>query len=175
MRFTPMALPEVWLIQLDRIADSRGHFARSFCAESFAAHGLPAAFPQASVSFSARRATLRGLHWQDEPHPEGKLVRCTQGAIFDVAVDIRPASPTRGRFVAITLTAETGDALYIPPGFAHGLQTLRDGTSVDYQMTAPYHAALSRGIRWNDPALAIPWPIPDPILSRRDAALPLLA
>lgn len=175
MRFTRLEIPDVWLVQLERRADARGHFARIFCADEFAAHGLPGAFPQCNMSFNTHRGTLRGLHWQDDPYQEGKLVRCTRGAIFDVAVDLRAGSATRGRWVAATLSAEDADALYIPPGFAHGFQALQDGTEVYYQMTECYRDGMARGLRWNDPALAIAWPLPDPILSERDAALPLMS
>jgi len=172
MIFTPTALDGVWQIDLERHTDPRGHFARSFCAEEFAAHRLPSSFVQCSVSFNARRGTLRGLHWQAEPHPEAKLVRCTSGAIFDVAVDLRPDSPTLHRWVGIELTARNGRALYIPPGFAHGFQCLTDDSEVFYQMTEAYHGDLGRGARWDDPAFGIVWPLPDPILSERDLVHP---
>jgi dTDP-4-dehydrorhamnose 3,5-epimerase len=175
MRLTRLEIPDVWLVQPERRTDPRGFFARTFCAAEFAAHGLPTAFPQCNISFNTERRTLRGLHWQDDPHPEGKLVRCTRGAIFDVAVDIRPASPTYGRWVGATLSAVDADALYIPPGFAHGFQTLLDETEVFYQMSESYVPNMARGLRWNDPTLAIAWPLADPILSERDAALPLFA
>ncbi|MGI4953352.1 MAG: dTDP-4-dehydrorhamnose 3,5-epimerase [Janthinobacterium lividum] len=174
MRFRPVGPEGVWLVQPERRADERGYFARTFCADAFAAHGLPVRFPQCNVSFNAVRGTLRGLHWQDDPLPEAKLVRCVRGAVLDVAVDIRPGSATRGRWVGATLSAENGDALYIPAGFAHGYQTLEDATELFYQMTQAYHADLARGLRWDDPDLAIGWPLPDPVLSARDRALPLL-
>ena len=175
MRFSRLAITDVWLVQVERQSDRRGYFARSFCMDEFAAHGLPTTFPQSNVSFNIARGTLRGLHWQDVPYPEAKLVRCTRGSIFDVAVDVRPDSATRGRWVAATLTAENADALYIPPGFAHGFQTLEDGVEVSYQMAASYRPDLARGLHWNDPALRIKWPLADPIVSERDAALPFLA
>ncbi len=175
MIFTPSTLEGVWQIDLDLHTDLRGHFARSFCAEEFAAHGLPRGFVQCNVSFNARVGTLRGLHWQAEPHPEGKLVRCTRGAIFDVAVDLRPGSPTRHRWVGAELTAENGRALFIPEGFAHGFQTLADATEVFYQMTEAYHRDLARGARWDDPAFGISWPLPDPIISERDLTYPPVA
>ena len=159
---------------MDRHTDTRGYFARSFCAEEFKAHGLPSAFPQCNVSFNASRGTLRGLHWQDAPYPEGKLVRCVRGSVFDVAVDLRPNSASHGKWISATLTADNGDALYIPPGFAHGFQALEDGSEVFYQMAESYRDGLARGLRWNDSSVAIAWPIADPIVSDRDAALPLL-
>lgn len=174
MIFTPTALDGVWLLDQERRADPRGHFARTFCAEEFAAHGLPGAFVQCNLSYNERRGTLRGMHWQADPFPEGKLVRCTRGAIFDVAVDLRDGSPTRHRSIGFELSAEDGRSLYIPAGFAHGFQTLTDGAEVFYQMSETYRGDLARGARWNDPAFGIAWPLPNPILSERDAAYPLL-
>jgi dTDP-4-dehydrorhamnose 3,5-epimerase len=173
--FTELEIPGVWLIRQERRADGRGYFARTFCAEEFAAHGLPTLFPQCNISFNTTAGTLRGLHWQDDPCQEGKLVRCSAGRIFDVAVDLRPRSPTRGRWVAAALSAADGDALYIPPHFAHGFQTLQDHSEVFYHMTEPYRDGFARGYRWDSPALAITWPAENPILSERDAALPLFA
>jgi dTDP-4-dehydrorhamnose 3,5-epimerase len=170
--FSPTALDGVWQIDLERRTDPRGYFARSFCADEFAAHGLPTGFVQCNVSFNVRRGTLRGMHWQAAPHPEGKLVRCTRGAIFDVVVDLRRDSATLHRWIGCELTAENGRALYIPPGFAHGFQTLADDSEVFYQMTEAYHGDLSRGARWDDPAFGIVWPLPDPILSERDLMHP---
>ncbi len=172
MRLQPLALPGLALVRQDRLADPRGWFARTVCAESFAAAGLPAHFPQQNASFNERRGTIRGLHWQAEPQPEGKLVRCVRGAVFDVAVDVRPHSPTFGRWEAVELTAENGDALWIPPGFAHGFQALQDRTELLYLMSAPYDPHLARGLRWDDPAVGIAWPLPAPLLSERDRALP---
>ena len=172
MIITPTALDGVWLIEPVRHHDERGRFERSFCEETFAQHGLPRRFVQCSMSTNTRRGTLRGLHWQDA---EGKLVRCVQGAVFDVAVDMRPDSPTRHRWVSATLSAENGHALYIAPGFAHGFQALRDDSTILYMMTAPYAPEAAHGARWNDPALAITWPLADPILSSKDAAYPDLA
>lgn len=174
MIFTPTALEGVWQIDLEHQADPRGYFARSFCAEEFAAHGLPVLFVQCNVSFNAQRGTLRGLHWQDAPHAEGKLVRCTRGAIFDVAVDLRETSPTRHHWIGVELTERNGRALYIPPGFAHGFQTLKDASEVFYQMTEAYHADLARGARWDDPMFGIAWPVPNPIMSERDRCHPLI-
>jgi dTDP-4-dehydrorhamnose 3,5-epimerase len=172
MRFTPTPLPGLIIVETVPLTDDRGHFARTFCAEEFAAAGLPTVFPQCNLSFNTTRGTLRGLHWQADPHPEGKLVRCAAGAIHDVAVDLRPESSTYRRWFGAELTAENARALYIPPGFAHGFQTLTDGSEVFYQMSASYRPGLSRGARWNDPAFDIDWPIADPVLSSRDAAFP---
>lgn len=173
MLFRPLAIEGVWLIQPERQVDDRGYFARTYCDREFAAHGLPTQFPQCNVSRNARRGTLRGLHWQDDPNQEGKLVRCVRGAVMDVAVDLRRGSPTRGQWISSELTADNGEALFIPPGFAHGFQTLRDGTELFYMMTESYRDGLARGLRWNDPTLAISWPLADPLVSDRDAALPL--
>lgn len=172
MRFTEAALPGLHMVDIDALPDERGHFARTFCAREFAAANLPTAFPQCNISFNAARGTLRGMHWQADPFAEGKLVRCTRGAIFDVAVDLRPASPTYCRWFGVELTAENARALFIPAGFAHGFQALADQSEVFYQMTEFYHHDLGRGVRWNDPAFGIDWPIADPILSPRDAAYP---
>ena len=173
MLFRPLAIEGVWLIQPERQVDDRGYFARTYCDREFAAHGLPTQFPQCNVSRNARRGTLRGLHWQDDPNQEGKLVRCVRGAVMDVAVDLRRGSPTRGQWISSELTADNGEALFIPPGFAHGFQALRDGTELFYMMTESYRDGLARGLRWNDPTLAISWPLADPLVSDRDAALPL--
>jgi dTDP-4-dehydrorhamnose 3,5-epimerase len=169
------ALDGVWRVDLERHEDSRGSFARTFCADRFAAHGLPGRFVQCSLSTNTHRGTLRGLHWQAEPSGEGKLVRCVRGAVFDVAVDLRPGSPTMHRWVGTELSAQNGRALYIAPGFAHGFQTLQPNSEVFYMMTQAYQPDLARGARWNDPAFAIAWPLPDPILSERDASYPGLA
>ena len=171
MRIRPTALDGPMLLEQERHADERGYFARTFCAEEFARASLPTAFVQCNTSFNRRRGTLRGLHFQDAPHPEGKLVRCTRGAVFDVAVDLRPG-PSCRRWIGVELSAENGTALWVPPGFAHGFVTLADDTELFYQMTEFYRAELARGFRWSDPAFAIAWPISRPIVSARDDALP---
>lgn len=172
MRFAP-AVPEgLVIVDLEPREDERGHFARTFCAEEFARAGLPASFVQCNTSFNRHCFTLRGLHYQDEPHPEGKLVRCTRGAVFDVAVDIRPGSPTFRQWLGVELSADNGRALWIPPGFAHGFVTLAGDTELFYQMTEYYHPGLARGLRWDDPAFAIAWPVARPIVSARDANHP---
>jgi dTDP-4-dehydrorhamnose 3,5-epimerase len=136
---------------------------------------LASAFVQSSVSFNSRRGTLRGLHYQAAPHGEAKLVRCTRGALFDVAVDLRDGSPTRGKWYGVELSAMNGRTLYIPAGCGHGFQTLADDTEVLYHMSTEYRADAARGIRWDDPTLDIAWPIAEPILSERDRALPAFA
>ncbi|HUA77089.1 MAG TPA: dTDP-4-dehydrorhamnose 3,5-epimerase [Acetobacteraceae bacterium] len=174
MRFTEAALAGAFLVEMERIEDERGFFARSFCAEQFAAHGLPSHMPQSSVSFNARRATLRGLHFQAEPHAEDKLVRCTAGAMFDVIVDLRPGSPTRRRWLGIELSAANRLALFVPKGFAHGFITLEEGTEVLYMISVPHVPGFDRGIRWSDPAIGIDWPLQPEHMAARDAAYPLL-
>lgn len=168
MIFTETLLEGLWQIDLDRRCDERGFFARSFCSDEFVAHGLPDGFVQCNVSFNAKQGTLRGMHWQADPHPEGKLVRCTGGGIFDVAVDIRPGSPTLHRWVGVELTARNGRALYIPGGFAHGFLTLEDATEVFYQMTETHRPDCARGARWDDPAFAVEWPGVPVVISERD-------
>jgi dTDP-4-dehydrorhamnose 3,5-epimerase len=174
MIFTESALAGAYTIDMARIEDERGFFARSYCAEEFAAHGLPADMPECSVSFNARRGTLRGMHFQSAPHTEDKLVRCTAGGIFDVIVDLRADSATQRRWFGTELTSENRRSLFIPKGFAHGFITLCDATEVLYMISVPYAAGFERGIRWNDPALAIEWPIDPVAISARDAAYPLL-
>jgi dTDP-4-dehydrorhamnose 3,5-epimerase len=174
MIFTESTLRGAFTVDMVRAEDERGFFARSFSAEEFAARGLPAEMPQSSVSHNARKGTLRGLHFQAPPHGEDKLVRCTWGAIFDVIVDLRNDSPTRRRWFGTELTAENHRAVFVPKGFAHGFITLRDDTEVLYMISAPYAPGSERGVRWNDPALAIQWPIEPVVISARDAAHPLL-
>jgi len=172
MRFLEIRLAGAYVIEIEPHDDSRGFFARTFCRDEMTAAGLPGEFMQASVSYNTRRGTLRGMHFQAAPHEEPKLVRCTRGAIHDVIIDLRPASPTHREWFAIELTAYNWRTLYVPPGFAHGFQTLVDDTEILYQMAEPYVAELARGVRWNDPAFGIEWPFPEPILSERDAGYP---
>ncbi|MHB1261339.1 MAG: dTDP-4-dehydrorhamnose 3,5-epimerase [Thermoplasmatota archaeon] len=172
MKFTPTSLAGVWLLDLERLDDERGFFARSWDPEEFRRLGLDPTIAQCNISFNRRRGTLRGLHFQAEPHPDPKLVRCTRGAIHDVALDLRPASPTYGLSFAATLSADNRRAMFIPAGVAHGFQTLADDTEVAYQMGAPFVPELARGVRWNDAAFGISWPLPDPILSDRDRGFP---
>ncbi len=175
MRFVPAGLDGAFLVEPEPARDPRGFFARSWCADEFAAHGLNPRLAQCSMSHSLRRGTLRGLHFQAAPHREAKLVRCTHGAVHDVIVDLRAGSPTRLAWRAFELTRENRLALYVPEGFAHGFQTLEDDTEVLYQISQPFRPELARGLRWDDPALAVRWPVPDPILSERDRTHPLLA
>jgi dTDP-4-dehydrorhamnose 3,5-epimerase len=172
--FTPTPLAGAYLVELEPLADERGFFARSFCGEEFEARGLNGHIAQSNVSFNRRRGTLRGLHYQAAPHAEAKLVRCTQGAIWDVIVDLRADSPSYKRWHAVELSAENRRALYVPEGFAQGFQTLADSSEVLYLMSQFYRPDAARGVRWDDPALGIPWPIANPQLSDRDRGLPLL-
>jgi dTDP-4-dehydrorhamnose 3,5-epimerase len=172
VKFTPTPLPGAFLVEIEPQQDERGHFARAFCAEEFTAHGLNPTVAQTNVSYNRRKGTLRGLHYQAAPHAEAKLVRCTAGSVFDVIVDLRPRSPAYRRWFAVELAAATRAMLYVPEGCAHGFQTLQDDCEMHYQMSAPYQPAAQRGVRWNEPALAIPWPINPPILGAKDAGLP---
>jgi dTDP-4-dehydrorhamnose 3,5-epimerase len=173
MLFLPTALPGVFVIEVEPRADARGLFARTYCAEEFAAHGLCTAWAQCNVSFNVKAGTLRGMHWQAAPHEEVKLVRCTAGAALDVVADLRPGSPTYKKWVAVELTAENRRAVYIPGGFAHGFQTLTDGTELFYQMSAFYVPEAARGARWDDPALNIEWPAcAGRVIAPRDLAFP---
>lgn len=174
MRFSPTELPGVVVVDVEPRGDERGLFARTFCAEEFAAHGLVPAFTQCNLSFNRARGTVRGLHLQVAPAADAKLVRCAAGAVLDVAVDLRPGSPTHRRHVAVELTAANRRALFVPVGCAHGFQTLADDTEVVYQHSAPYDPEHERGARHDDPELGIAWPLPVKGLSPKDASWPLL-
>jgi dTDP-4-dehydrorhamnose 3,5-epimerase len=177
MRVERLAIEDVILVTPPRFGDARGYFSEVFNAARFAAIGIDAAFMQDNQSLSARAGTVRGLHCQVAPSVQGKLVRVVRGAIWDVAVDIRHGSPTRGRHVAAELSAANGAQLWVPGGFLHGFCTLEPDTEVLYKVTAPYDRAAERGVVWNDPDLALPWPVApgDAVLSDKDAALPRLA
>jgi dTDP-4-dehydrorhamnose 3,5-epimerase len=174
MRFFSTPLSGAWVIELEQLGDERGWFARSFDSDEFAARGLDPALVQCNLSFNARRGTLRGMHYQAEPHGESKLVRCVRGTIFDVAVDLRPHSATYCRWHGVDLSAENGLAYYIPAGLAHGFQTLSDDCEVLYQMGHRYVPEAARGVRFDDPAFAIRWPHAPgpPITSEKDRAYP---
>jgi dTDP-4-dehydrorhamnose 3,5-epimerase len=174
MRFIQTPLPGAWLIELDLLEDERGWFARTFDAQEFEAHGLNPTVVQCNTSFNARRDTLRGMHYQVHPHGESKLVRCVHGAIFDVAVDLRPDSPTLRRWHGVELSADNRRAFYIPAGLAHGFQTLIDGAEVVYQMADPFVPEAARGVRWDDPAFGIEWPRPEGerTISEKDRTYP---
>lgn len=174
LKFNATPLPDLYVVELEPFCDERGFFARSYCAREFSAQGVEFPVAQCNVSFNEKAGTLRGLHYQAAPHEEAKLVRCTRGALFDVAVDIRPASSTYRRWHAIELTPDNGRMLFIPAGFAHGFQTLQACTEISYVMSEFYYSESARGLRWNDPAFAIDWPIADPIISDKDRRTPLL-
>lgn len=175
MKFIETPLQEAYIIELEPVEDERGFFARSWCQDEFRAHGLNANLAQCSISFNKRRGTLRGMHYQTKPYEEAKLVRCTRGAVYDVMIDLRPDSATFERWVAVELSSENRKALYVPEGFAHGFQSLSADAEVFYMISEPYRPEAAQGIRWNDPAFAIHWPIPEPIINARDGGYPLYA
>ncbi len=174
MIFEETKLPGVFLISLEKLTDSRGFFARSWCQREFEEHGLNPTLVQCNISFNNTAGTLRGLHFQAPPFGEDKLVRCTKGSIFDVIVDIRQDSATYLRWIGVELSGSNYQSVYIPSGLAHGFQTLVDNTEVLYQMSEFYTPRAGRGLRWNDPKLSISWPIGQPILSEKDMNHPLL-
>jgi dTDP-4-dehydrorhamnose 3,5-epimerase len=174
MHFTPTNLTGAWMIEPQLHKDSRGLFARTYCAREFGEHGLVDTFVQCNTSWNARKGTVRGLHYQLRPSSEVKLVRCTAGALLDVIVDLRPESPTYLQHVAIELSASNRLALYIPEMFAHGFQTLEDGAEVFYQMSEFYAPKLARGLRYDDPRLGINWPLPVTSISDQDLSWPLM-
>jgi len=168
--FSETQLKGVYLIDPENVRDERGFFARTFCQEEFKAHGLNPHIAQCSTSFNRKKGTLRGMHYQAAPCEEAKLVRCISGAIYDVALDLRPESPTFKRWVAVELSAENRKMLYIPEGCAHGFQTLVDNTEVFYQISEFYRPETARGVRWDDPAFGIKWPpVQTRIIPERDA------
>lgn len=172
MIFSETALKGAFVIEPERLEDSRGFFARTWCQREFEAHGLNSRLVQCSTSYSKTRGTLRGIHYQAVPYEEAKLVRCTSGSIYDVIIDLRRESPAFKQHIAVTLTGENHKMLYVPEGFAHGFLTLEDNTEVFYQMSEFYSPEHSRGIRWNDPAFGIAWPLAATTMSDRDRSCP---
>jgi len=172
MIFEETGLPGLCVVRLDRHADDRGFFARAFCREEFGEHGLMTGVAQANISRSRHAGTLRGMHFQAPPAAEAKLVRCTRGALFDVGLDLRPGSPTYGRWFGIELRADEHTMLHVPEGFAHGFQTLTDDAEAFYQVSHPYAPEQERGIRFDDPQFGIEWPRPVRVISDKDAAWP---
>jgi len=168
--FTETRLKGAYTIEPEQLEDERGFFARTFCSREFEQHGIKFDVVQCNISFNKKRGTLRGMHYQAEPHAEAKLMRCTMGAVYDAIVDLRSTSATFKHWIAVELTADNRKMLYAPAGFAHGFQTLEDATEVFYQMSRAHHPESARGIRWDDPALGIQWPLADPIVSARDLA-----
>jgi dTDP-4-dehydrorhamnose 3,5-epimerase len=175
MKFTRAKLEGLWVIDLEPREDERGFLARTYCEQEFTAHGLNTRWPQCNLTLTKPRGMIRGMHFQADPKPEIKLIRCAAGAVFDVLVDVRRASPTFGKWEGFELTAQNHRMLYVPGGFAHGFQCLTDNGEVFYQMSEFYVPDLARGLRFNDPAVGINWPIAAPSLSARDRNLPLLA
>jgi dTDP-4-dehydrorhamnose 3,5-epimerase len=174
MRLVDTDLPGVYVVEPEPAADERGLFARTFSRDDFEEWGLDPVVAQCSTSFNQRAGTLRGMHYQAGAAEETKLVRCTRGSMFDVAVDMRHRSPTYLRWTGTTLTANNRRALYVPKGFAHGFLTLEDTTEVFYQISAPYQPGAAQGLRWDDPAIGIAWPVPPQVISARDAQHPFL-
>lgn len=173
MKFTETKLAGVFLLEQERHEDERGWFARTWCVNELRDHGVDPELAQCSASFNKRRGTLRGMHWQAAPHEESKLVRCTRGRIFDVALDMRDDSPTRRQWFGAELSPDNGRALFIPGGCGHGFQTLEPDTEIEYMISSFYQPESARGARWNDPAFAIEWPEPENAhLSERDANYP---
>jgi dTDP-4-dehydrorhamnose 3,5-epimerase len=175
MRFSHTSIAGVVVIDVEPIADDRGWFARSYCADEFAEHGLDPTIAQANISVTAVAGTIRGMHYQVEPAAETKVVRCVRGAVHDIVVDIRAGSETFLEHVAVELTAESHRALYVPTGCAHGFQTLLPDTEVEYLMGASYRQGTGRGLRFDDPALALRWPLPVMVVSDQDRSWPDIA
>lgn len=168
MIFKEGRIKGVYLIETEPIKDQRGNFARTFCAREFERQGIEFNIVQSNTSFNKKRGTLRGMHYQDKPHEEAKLIRCTRGSVYDLIIDLREDSPTYKQWEAFEISAENKQLIYVPKGFAHGFQTIEDNTEVTYQMSAFYHEASSKGLRWNDPAFGLVWPLDHPILSVKD-------
>jgi dTDP-4-dehydrorhamnose 3,5-epimerase len=171
--FHPLDVAGAMLVESELRVDARGHFARVFCHQEFGERGLELTFSQESVSFNHRAGTIRGFHFQRAPHEEAKLITCVRGSIFDVILDARTDSPTRGRWCSVNLVAGSWTGVYVPPGCAHAYQTLEDETELLYRMSRDYEPTASGGYRWNSPVLGISWPLAETILSASDAALPL--
>ena len=172
MKFRETKISGVFEICLEPHTDERGFFARTWCQKEFAGHGLNSRLVQCNISRNARKGTLRGMHFQEAPFSETKVVRCTRGAVYDVVIDLRPQSRTFKDWIAVTLTEETANSVYIPDGCAHGFLTLTDGADVFYQMSEFYKPEAARGVRWNDPAFGIHWPADVMVISERDQSYP---
>ncbi|MGO9019923.1 MAG: dTDP-4-dehydrorhamnose 3,5-epimerase [Syntrophobacteraceae bacterium] len=172
MIFTETGLKGAFTVEMQRLEDERGFFARSWCRREFEAHGLDPGLVQCSISFNLKAGTLRGMHYQAKPFEESKLIRCTRGAVHDVIVDLRPESPTFGQYASCLLTSENRRMLFVPKSFAHGFVTLEDETEVFYQMSEFYSPEHAMGFRWNDPRFAIDWPCKINVISERDRNYP---
>lgn len=174
MIFYELAIEGSYLIEPEKKEDERGTFARSFCSDEFRKRGLADQFVQSNISWNRKKGTLRGLHYQQAPYGEAKLIRCSRGAIFDVLVDMRPHSPTYRKWAGKELSAKNNFLLYVPEGCAHGFETLKDDTEVLYQSSCSYTPHAERGLRWNDPSLSIDWPLPATTVSLKDCNHPFL-
>ena len=172
MLYQPTSLTGAYLLDLQKVEDERGFFARSWCVQEFAEHGLDTRLVQCNISFNKRQGTVRGMHYQLPPFAETKLVRCSRGAIYDVIIDLRPTSPTFLQWFGVTLSAENRTMLYVPQGFAHGFQTLADNTEVTYQMSEFYEPTYARGLRWDDPRVKVEWPLEITVMSMKDQCYP---
>ena len=168
MKFIETRLKGAFIIEPERLEDERGFFARTFCQKEFEAHGLNSKIVQCNISYNKRKGTLRGMHYQAAPMAEAKLVSCTRGAIYDVIIDLRPESPTYCQWIADELNTENRKMIYIPEGFAHGFQTLEDDTEVFYHMSEFYSPEHARGVRWDDSAFGIEWPLDMKMISEKD-------
>jgi len=172
MIFKELKLRGIWLIKIEEHKDERGFLARTFCNEEFKQHGIDFDMVQCNLSHNKKKGTLRGMHFQNPPYEEAKIVTCMKGAIYDVIIDLRRESATYGNFSALELRDDDYRMLYIPEGFAHGFQTLEDNTLVYYQMSEFYHVEAAKGIRWNDPLFKILWPLAVKIVSKKDLSYP---
>ncbi|MDD5428967.1 MAG: dTDP-4-dehydrorhamnose 3,5-epimerase [Candidatus Omnitrophica bacterium] len=172
MKFTKTPIEKVYLLEIEKIEDERGFFARSWCAEEFEKRGLNGKIAQCSISFNKKKGTLRGMHYQVPPHEEAKIIRCTMGAIYDVIIDIRPDSPTFRKWYAAELSADNRRMIYAPEGVAHGYVTLKDDCEIFYQISELYHPECAKGVRWDDPAFGVKWPSGKKIINDRDAGYP---
>jgi dTDP-4-dehydrorhamnose 3,5-epimerase len=174
MKFQELSLPGAYVLELDPVEDERGFFARAFCEQELAERGIGFRIVQCNVSYNRRKGTLRGLHYQTTPHEEAKLVRCFSGSVYDVIVDLRKSSPTYRGWAGVELTSRNRRMIYVPPGFGHGLQTLEDDTELFYLMSECYHPESARTVRWDDPQIAVAWPLANPFVGENDSAALLL-
>ena len=172
MKFQPTSLPGLWLIELELREDERGFFARTYCETEFAAQRLNTRWPQSNLTLTKKRGSIRGMHYQADPKPEIKLIRCALGKIYDVLLDVRRDSPTFGKWEAFELSGQNRRQLYVPGGFAHGFQCLEDNCEVFYQMSEFYVPELARGIRWNDPFFDVKWPLAPTVMAQKDRDFP---
>ncbi len=172
MKFVETDISGVVVIELEKHEDERGWFARAWCREEFNVHDLPIDLVECNISYNEKRGTLRGMHFQATPHAEAKLVRCVMGAVHDVALDLRPESPSYRKSIGVELSADSGRAVFLPEGIAHGFQTLTDHSTLFYQMSSVYSTEAAAGVRWDDSAFGIEWPLADPVVSTRDQSFP---